>query len=177
MNFQETAQLLSIIQATYRNQLKAVDEDMNALTINIWNAILEDYPYGEIKIAFLQYAKLNKFAPQPSDLIELVEKMRSPKEFLSSEEAWEITSNAIRKYGFHRQKEAFDSFEPKIKRIVKSIGWWNLCYSERVEQLKKNFCSLWDNISHTERETNALPLERAKSILPRLAEMQKDDKK
>jgi len=156
--------------------LKEHDPDLNKLTADIWTSLLEDYPFGEIKLAFKQYAKMNKFAPQVSDLIGLVEKMRNPTTFLSSEEAWEIASKAVRKFGFHKQSEAFAAFDPKMKRVVKAIGWWNLCYSERLDQLKKNFCSLWDNISQSEKEELALPFHRAVHIMKKYGEINEPKK-
>lgn len=143
-----------------------MDFEQNAMTIDIWHACLEECSFGECKHALAYWIEDNRFAPQISDIKRLVAKMRDPEAFKSSDQAWREVSQAASKFGFHGQSEAYKTLCEKTKRVLKTVKWWDICYSERPEITKNHFCKAWDNITESERELGRLPLHRALLIAP-----------
>lgn len=143
-----------MIQRIYPSHFKLGSEQEFEMTAKLWERILFGIGYMDCVNALIIYARQqgNKFPPSPSDLIEILEKVHNPEGSKTSELAWEEVSNAIKKFGFHRQSEAFETFDEKTKRVVKNISWWTLCYSERPDMVKRDFCQIWDNLKHAEVE-------------------------
>lgn len=137
---------------------------MQAMTVEVWHTLLEDCSYGECKQAVLYWMDNNPFAPQISDIKRLVAKMRNPDAYKSSDEAWHLVVQASSKFGFQGQSEAYKTFCDKTKRVLKTVKWWNVCYSERPEIVKNQFCKAWDNITESDKELGELPVHRALHI-------------
>lgn len=153
MNFQDTVKLLSMVQRLYPNQIKMADKDEFEFTAKLWEKILYDMDYQQCTEALITHTRLNYFAPQPSDIVEIVAKRNNPEVFKSGQIAWEEVCAAVRKFGFNRQSEAFVTLDEKTKRVTRAIGWWNICYDEKPQFVKKEFLALWDSIATTEQET------------------------
>lgn len=160
-----------MIQVTYPTQIKIEEESKFKLTVKVWQGLLEDISYPDAENAFIEYARKNHFAPHPSDIVLYVAKTREPEAFISGEEAWEKVAFAARKIGYHRQSEAYSQFDPRTLRVVKILGWGKICHSEKPEFVKKEFCSVYDNISKSEQESLKLPMWRAMHIRPELGEV------
>jgi hypothetical protein len=141
-----------MVQRYYPNQVKMMEKEDFELTAKLWERTLWNIDFQNLAQALVIYTRLNKFAPHPSDLIEIVAKKHNPEAFKTSESAWEDVSRAVKKYGFHNQKLAFESFDTKTLRVVKNISWWTMCYSERPDMVKRDFCQIWDNLGAVEQE-------------------------
>ena len=160
-----------MIQTLYPNQVKTTEESNFELVVKLWQKLFDDVMFSEVVHALMKHAVLNKFAPHPSELREIIAKFRNPDAFKTSEQAWEEVLSAVRKYGFYRQLDAFESFEPKIKRIVKMLGWSTICHSEKIEFIKRDFCKIWDSSNKDEKENLMLPTELARQILAKVQEI------
>ena len=147
------------------------------MTVDIWHTCLEECSFGECKQALAYWIDNNRFAPQISDIKGLVAKMRNPDAFKSSDQAWHQVTQAASKFGFQGQTEAYKILCDKTKRVLKTVKWWNVCYSERPEIVKSHFCKAWDNITESEKEFGKLPLHRALHIAPNLVGKQLPPKK
>ncbi len=163
-----------MVQAIYINSkgFQAIkDEQTMMITAKTWHSLLEDIPFHEAEQAFYEYARNEKWAPTPSDIVLYVAKARTPEAFISGEIAWEKVANAASKIGFYRQKEAFECFSPRTLRTVKIIGWEKICRSERPDIVRRDFISAYDNISASEQETLKLPMWNAVHLLPKYGEV------
>jgi hypothetical protein len=174
MDLQETAKLLTMIQALFWISGKQQSEDQFKMTVIAWQEMLNDVSYEEAKTALKLYASDNSFPPHPSDILLFVAKTREPEAFISGEEAWEIVKKAATKIGFYRQKEAYETFSPRVLRAVKIIGWEKICRSEKPEFVKKDFCQVYDNIAKSEQESLKLPLWSAIHVLPKYGEVKEN---
>jgi virulence-associated protein VapD len=152
MEFQDTAKLLSMIQRIYPNQVKMLEKAEFEITAKLWQRILNGIDYNSCVEALIVHSRQSQFAPAPSQIYDLVVKIHEPHRFKSGEMAWEEVGKAVRKFGFNRQQEAFETLDEKTKRAVRAIGWWNICYSEKPEFVKKDFISFWDNVKAVEEE-------------------------
>lgn len=169
MQEQETAQLLSMIQAYYPNSLKERDENLNMLTLEIWNELLKDASFYEMKQALLYWMQNENYAPKANQLLDLVIKMKNPQLLKTAELAWEEVCYAAGKFGYEGYEQAKEKFCDKTKRVLKAVKWWDICRSEYQEPIKKKFISLFNNITQTDKEKGKLPLHRALEILPEYA--------
>lgn len=158
-----------MIQSLYPNQLKNSEDYNFELTAKLWQRLFADEPYTECARALMEYACLNKYMPHPSDIKDLVAKFKSPEAYKSPEIAWEECCKAIKRFGYYRQNEAFATFDSKMKRVVKAVGWGNLCHSERIDVIKKNFFDMWKNINVSEQERLKLPYESTMKRIHELA--------
>lgn len=164
-----------MIQSLYPNQLKNSEDTNFDLTAKLWQRIFADEPFSECTRALMEYAILNKFMPHPSDLKEIVVKFRNPEAFKPAQEAWEEINKAIRRFGYYRQSEAFKTFDPKMKRVVKAVGWANLCHSERLDSLKRSFFDMWNSINTAEQVSLKLPYQSTVNKINEMAAKQKDE--
>lgn len=60
-------------------------------------------------------------------------------------EEWEIVLNLIRKHGYYKMDIAFKEMKSLTKNVVKQLGWNNLCTSENIVWLKKEFIEIFKN--------------------------------
>jgi hypothetical protein len=94
MTRQEVAKLLAMVAARYPNS-KIWGQD-KSLTINVWFLTLGDMPYPAVERAMIEYFKMEKWAPDPSDLgqgaLVLLESCRTPEERLALDPEWQRTS-------------------------------------------------------------------------------------
>lgn len=60
-------------------------------------------------------------------------------------EEWETVLNLIRKHGFYKSTDAFNEMGLLTSNVVKQIGWGNLCMSENITWLKKDFIEIFKN--------------------------------
>lgn len=169
MDLKETAKLLTMIQCIYPNANGVYEvekpEKMKAI-VRVWHGLLQDINFAEAEKAFIEYARNEHYAPKPSDIILYVTRTRNPEAFITGEEAWEKVASVASKIGFYRQKEAYAQFSPRTLRVVKAVGWERICRSERPEFVKKDFCSIYENISKTEQEILKLPYGYQGQYLP-----------
>lgn len=152
MNLQETAKLLTMIQSLYPSQMKSSEDSNFELTTRLWQRLFNDADFKQVIEALLEYATLNKFAPHPSDIKDIMAKRNNPEAFKPAEIAWEEVTQAIKRFGYYRQQEAFATFDDKVKRAVKAVGWGTICHSERIDMVRKNFCDYWKSMSSVEQE-------------------------
>jgi hypothetical protein len=156
MDFETTVKLLSMMQRIYPNHVKMMERDEFEITCKLWGRVLHGIGNQDCMEALIIHARQSKYPPTPSEIYDIVLKKHEPHLYKSGEIAWEEVCKAVRKYGFSRQSEAFEEFDDKTKRVVKATGWWNICYSEKPEFVKKEFISLWDNIKSVEQEQKAV---------------------
>jgi Loader and inhibitor of phage G40P len=152
MTFEDTVKLLSMIQRLYPNQIKMIDKKDFDVTAKLWERCLWNIDYKSCAEALIIHARTSQYAPQPNNIIDICEKRYRPEVVKSGLIAWEEVCQAVKKYGFNRQSEAFNTFDEKLKRTVRAIGWWNICYSEKPEFVKKEFVAFWDNLKAVEQE-------------------------
>ncbi len=176
MDLKETAKILALIQRIYPNRDKNAEENDLDATVKIWQRLFQYEAYPEVYMAFMNHAATNKFAPTPADLKLECTRLKHPDMFISSEVAWEKVCKAVRKFGFYQQSEAFKTFDEKLKRVVKAVGWGEICHSEKPEFVKLNFCKIWDNIQSVEKEELQLPFIDAVKVMKKYGELNESAK-
>jgi hypothetical protein len=154
MNRKEIINLLAIATANFPNMQ---EKDMKPTAI-LWEKSLSDIDYPIAENAILKVLSTSRFFPTIADIREAVAQITQPRQ-LDAMEAWGMISEAIRKYGYYRQKEAMESLPSDVVEMVKRFTWNELCLSENIETLRAQFRMAWDIQAKRKKELSALPVE------------------
>jgi hypothetical protein len=182
MDLQETKQLLIIIQKSYPNYFKDFDADVFDFQASVWQRSLSNYTSVQAKMAFETWINTQGKPPQLNEFKELLVKTVNPTALMSSEKAWTIVTDAVRKFGWSNQTKAFETFTEPIKRAIKSVGGWQkICQTELGQQwdfLRKNFMESFDEFNTDTNEQFLLPPDTLRRIqeLRQIEEQKKLDK-
>ena len=164
----ETEQLLTIIQKSYPNFYKDFDPEVFEFQSKTWSRSLSDYTLFECKLAFESWINTEGFPPQLNQFKETLVKTVRPNAIVSPEKAWEVVSDAVRKFGYYGQEKAFSTFSDPIKRAVRGVGGWQkICQTEIGQPwdfLKKNFVECYKEFNTETKEQYLLPPDTLRRI-------------
>lgn len=142
MNRQETATLLLILRTIWPD-ISASDD-----TVTAWAWAFDGVPYALAEDAAKRYIRTGKFPPKPAELLELISVQQVAPDLIP-EAAWGEVQAEVRRVGYNRPpifhggrfldppQRQFSS--PLIAQAVDSIGWAELCTSEKPEIVRAQF--------------------------------------
>lgn len=160
MNKQEIVKLLLIIKGTYPNHFNRIDdEETSKLTIEMWHSAFKDQDFLTVFKCTQKHILQKTFPPTIAELREEVIKVTNKGAIISPEVAWEKVILGVKKYGYYRQSEAFETFSEPIRKAVKAIGWQNICMSENIGIERSNFFKMFNALDQENREEALLPKE------------------
>jgi hypothetical protein len=154
MNRKEIINLLGIATANFPNLQQ---KEMKPTAI-LWEKALSDIPYDVAEKALIKVLSTSKFFPTIADIRESIADFTQPRT-LDAMEAWGLIGEAIRKFGYYRQKEAMKFLPDDVGEMVKQFTWWELCMSEEPDILRAQFRKAWEIRSKRKNELKALPSE------------------
>jgi hypothetical protein len=152
VNRKEIINLLGIATANFPNLQQ---KEMKPTAI-LWEKALADIPYDVAEKAVIKVLSTSKFFPTIAEIREAMAQITQPRT-LDAMEAWGLINEAIRKFGYYRQKEAMEFLPDDIREMVKRFTWRELCLSENVETLRAQFRMAWDTQSKRRNEMKAIP--------------------
>ena len=128
MTIKETAQLLSLLSATYPRFNFAPDE----MRLKAWHDMLADLPGDVVAIATKRMISTLKFPPTIADIREAVANaVQDARGTVNAGEAWRKVTKAISDYGYYQPDRARAYLGEDVWRAVEYIGGWaDLCTSE-----------------------------------------------
>lgn len=155
MKYDEFIKLVKVMKSLWTKADFLPDKE----AINVWYALLKDLPYEHASVAVQKYALTNKFAPSVADIREQIVSLSDSSTDWG--DAWGEVLNAVSRYGYMNETDALNSMDELTRRCVKSLGWQNICQSERDEQmaLRANFRMMYESAQASARETAKLPTE------------------
>ena len=157
-----------IIQKSYPNHFKDFDPDTFEFQANVWQRSLSNFTSLEGKMGFEAWINTEKFPPTLAEFKELLVKTVKPDSLMSPEKAWDIVSEAVRRFGSYGQEKAFETFSEPIKRSVRSVGGWQkICQTELGQAwdfLRKNFMESFKEFSVEDNNQFLLPPDTLRRI-------------
>lgn len=159
MTVKEVARLLAFITAVYPNI------DIRQGTVEAWTELLGDLPYD---VALAGVKKV--LSQQEYPALPAVGKIRfacldlTTTMLPSAMEAWAEVTRAIGLYGYYRQEEAMAYMSPMVVRVVRMLGWRDICLSEEPEILRAQFRKAYEAHVTRDREVMVLPADIRKMI-------------
>lgn len=157
-----------MLSAAYPH-MKEVDEVM----VEIWYECLKDVD-AEIGIAAIKKNILESpYPPTIADIRKQVSEVTTPEEDrLDGAEAWGEVVKAMGEYGTYRKKEALESMSQTTRKVVKYMGWREICLSENIGVIRGQFLKMYGTVAEREKQNRLLPGDFKKEI-NKLAESNK----
>lgn len=163
MNFDEFKRLVKGMKAVYT--LSSFLPDANS--VKIWYELLKDMPYEIANVSIQKHMATNKFPPTVAEIRSGAAEITSKHRDWS--DGWESFRKAVGRFGYYRREEAFASMDEITRKVVKRLGWKELCMSENIMQDRANFRMVYEQEQSKAKEMLALP-ESLKRNLARLQE-------
>lgn len=153
MNRREIIKLIGVLSANYRNwPAEGKEED----TVMLWESMLSDIPYEIGAAAVKMHMSKSVYPPTIADIREATAHINAPHQ-MDAMEAWNLISQAIRKYGFYRQKEAIESLPEDVAKMVDRFGWRELCYSTNIDTIRAQFRMAWETMQKRQHQERLMP--------------------
>ena len=150
MNYSQTAEMLGVISAAYK--WFEVDEPK----LKLWNGMFKDLDYNLVKNAVADHIATSEKEPTVAGILRKVVKICIPDQ-LTAAEAWGMVNRAIHKYGYNNPTEAMNSFTKPVEKVVKAIGWTEICTSENINVIRGQFLKMYEEYNNNELEKLTLP--------------------
>lgn len=149
----ETVQLLAVINAAFPNM--QVTEAM----VNLWHELLGDIDFNLAKAAVKKLLLESPYPPTIADIRkQAVEIATPPEDRIDAAEAWGEVLRAIRFYGYYRQEEALESMSPRTAKVVRYMGWQEICLSEEPSVIRGQFLKMYNIVAEREKQERLLPV-------------------
>lgn len=151
MTRKEMAQLLAVLAASYPRF------EVDDLKARVWHEMLGDLDYAVASMAIKKIIMQNTFAPAIAEVRKAAMEIVNPEQVTGSE-AWGEVTRAIRNYGYYREAEALASMSPTTARVVRHMGWRDICVSEEpTGVLRGQFLRMYGQVADREQEQQLLP--------------------
>ena len=151
MNFDEFKRLVKGMKAVYTSQSFLPD----ANSVKIWYELLKDMPYEIANVSIQKHMATNKFPPTVAEIRSGAAEITSkPRDW---SDGWESFRKAVGRFGYYRREEAFASMDEITRKVVKRLGWKELCMSENIMQDRANFRMVYEQEQNRATERAMLP--------------------
>lgn len=131
------------------------EKDMRP-TAALWEKMLGDLPYDVAESAMVKVLATTKFFPTVAEIREAAIAVAQPKG-LTAAEAWGEVVQAISRFGQYRPDEAVASLSPSTARVVRLMGFRDLCISENNGVDRAHFLRMYEQIDGKEQDSVILP--------------------
>lgn len=160
MKKSDVIKLLGMLSAVYPNM-----SEVNEVMVEIWFESLKDIDVNVALKAIKKNILESPYPPTIADIRKRVVEVVTPKEDkLDASEAWGEVLKAIKTYGYYRESEALESMSNITRKIVKYMGWQEICHSEKPDVVRGQFLKMFETISKREMESRLLPLDFKEEI-------------
>lgn len=130
--------------------------------MDTWYGLLQDIPYEIASTGLQKWAMTNKWSPSIAEIREFSVEVKQGQQ-IDWSEGWQEVQKAIRHFGMYRPDEAMESMNPLTQKVVRRLGFQNLCLSESQETDRANFRQIFQ--AEAERE------KKDSQISPRVKEL------
>jgi len=156
----ETSKLLSILAVAYDK----FQVDSQGVKLKVWHELLRDIPYQVAQLAAKKLILKSPFPPVIADIRREVASIATSQDKVTATDAWEEVVNAIRYYGYYREKEALGSMNSLVARTVRAMGWREICLESKIGVIRGQFIKMYGQLLKRKQEEDLLPIELRESI-------------
>lgn len=128
----------------------------NEQAMQLWFNQLNDIPYDVAEVTLNKWVATNKWSPSIADIREQATDITqgAAKDW---GDAWQEVIKAISYYGSYREDEAVESLDETTRRVVKRLGFRNLCMSEEIQVDRANFRMIYEQQQERDKQDAQLP--------------------
>ncbi len=160
MTEEETARIMTLLQAEYPGSFSRLDDRQMALKLELWIREFERDEYNLVYAAVRLLMKENReFAPNIGQIRDKMDLLLAPDE-LDETQAWALVAKACTNGLYGAQKE-FDKLPPDVQRVVGSpeqLKAWAGMDAETVQSVvASNFRRSYRVRKARERELAMIP--------------------
>lgn len=161
----ETIKIFAILTAAYPRFDTYTDKERLRPVIELWTEMFRDVPYPVVETAVKKLILESPFPPTIADVRKhIVDITTDPSDRIDGATAWGEVVQAIRKFGYYRPEEALDSMSPRVAKVVKMLGWQEICISEQPGVIRGQFLKMYDAYSAREKQEALLPSDLKEQI-------------
>jgi hypothetical protein len=148
----DVGRLLAFITAVYPNI------DIRDGTVEAWYELLRDLDYKTAVAAVKKVIAESEIPAMPA-----VGRIRRAALELqggcpvTAPEAWGMVLSAVRRHGLYGETEAVRRLPPDAARVVKWIGWREICHSRQPDAVRAQFMRMYEQQEKHTREIAILP--------------------
>ena len=135
----------------------------NEQAMQLWFNQLQDIPYDVAEVTLNKWVATNKWSPSIADIREQAAGI-TQGEAKDWGDAWQDVLRAIRLYGSYQEGEALDSLDETTRKVVKRLGYKNLCFSEEIQVDRANFRMIYEQQAERDKQDVQLP-QRLKALI------------
>lgn len=163
MKRSEIIQLITLCSANYRNW---PEDGKESAVVELWETMLEDVEFTHGKLAVQKHMSESVYPPTVADIRSKISDISAPQG-LTAMEAWGSVIKSIQQYGSYREKEAIESLDPLVQKVVRLLGFRNLCMSENEMADRAHFTKAYDSIVNRDRTESLMPA-RGRALMEKL---------
>lgn len=152
MTIGETAKLLAVLAASYPKF------EVDDLKVQVWHEMLGDLDYSVASLAVKKLIMQNTFPPAIAEVRKVAAELMNRGQ-VTGAEAWGEVIKAIRSFGYYREEEALASMSPTTAKVVRHMGWREICLSDEPSVIRGQFLKMYEQVSNREMEEQQLPPE------------------
>ncbi len=152
-----------LVQFAFANYPHLQEKDSGQVA-ELWNAALSDIPFELAKAALVKVLTTSRYFPTVADIREAAVYLTTGRP-MTADEAWGLVTEAIRHYGYYREREALASLPPDVAAVVRRFGWQEICSCEEPDVIRGQFRRAWEANASQAREMAVLPAPIREMIL------------
>lgn len=152
MNKKEFAIFASALKTYYPKEKILPNEQ----AMELWFNQLQDIPYKVAELTLNKWVATNKWSPSIADIREQAAGIIQG-ESKDWGEAWQEVLRCISKYGFYREEEALYSMDKLTRKVVRRLGFKNICLSEDIQVDRANFRMIYEQEQTKAKQDAQLP--------------------
>ena len=153
----EIAKILAVLAASYPKF------EVDDLKVQVWHEMLGDLDYATANMAVKKLILESTFAPAIAEVRKAAKEILNP-DGMTAAEGWGEVERAIRLYGYYRETEALESMSPSVAKVVKYIGWQNICLNEEPGVVRGQFLKMYAQVAEREQKELLLPADLRQGI-------------
>jgi hypothetical protein len=152
----EALKLLALLKTAYPRFFISNDKTEVELQVGLWQELLGDIPFPVLQTAVKKLMLESPYPPVISDVRRTAIEIVHPRR-VTAAEAWGEVLGAIRKYGQYRPDAAMASLSPLTAKIVRAMGFIDLCLSENAVADRAHFLRMYEEVAARENKETVLP--------------------
>jgi hypothetical protein len=142
----------------------------NEQAMQLWYKQLQDIPYDIAEVALNKWVAVHKWSPSISEIRATCTDIMSG-ESKDWGDAWEDVLKAINYYGSYREEEALQSLDETTRKVVRRLGFRNICMSEEINVDRANFRMIYENQLERDKQDAQIP-ESLKRLMGNIAKLE-----
>ena len=128
----------------------------NEQAMELWFSQLQDIPFEVAQAGLQKWVATNKWSPSIADIREMYASI-TQGELPDWGDAWDEVQRAIRYFGHYREDEAMESLSPLTQKVVRRMGFKNICISETPMNERANFRMIYESLAEKEKKNAQIP--------------------